>query len=131
MTKKEVEVKSQAAPEPLHAREAEVDFAAPAADIYETPDAYVLLLDLPGAVKESISVKLDNRNLIVKASLETIHTEGGTVLHRELERSGYYREFTIGEGIDRNTVDARYEHGVLSIKLFKSEDLKPRTITIH
>jgi HSP20 family protein len=128
---KEIAVRQNSAAQPIVATESVEKYAVPAADIYETPDAYMLVLDLPGANKESISVKLDNNDLTIRASVEPLHPEGGTLLYREIEGAGYYREFTIGEGIDRNTVDAHFDKGVLSIKLFKSEELKPRSIIIR
>ena len=131
MNKKDIAVQKNAGAQPPIPTETVEDYAVPAVDIYETPDAYVLLVDLPGATKEGINVKLDRNELTVKAVFDNTAPEGGTVLYRELGGAGYYREFTIGEGIDRNAVDAHFDQGVLSIKLFKSENLKPRTITIH
>jgi HSP20 family protein len=131
MKNKEIAVRQNSTAQPIVATESVEQYTVPAADIYETPDAYMLVLDLPGATKEGISVKLDNNELTVKAAVEPLHPEGGALLYRELEAAGYYREFTIGEGIDRNTVDAHFDKGVLSIKLFKSEELKPRNITIR
>ncbi len=103
----------------------------PTADIYETPDAYVLSLDMPGATKEGISLKLDKGVLAVEASVGSIHAESATVLRREIRTTGYHRAFTLGEGIDRENVDAKFEEGVLTVKLFKSPAVKPKEIQIH
>ena len=40
------------------------------------------------------------------------------------------RRFALGEGIDRKNVDARYENGVLAVRLLKTEALKPKEIVI-
>jgi len=127
MKNKEVALRQDLAP----ATETVEHYSVPAADIYETPDAYVLMLDMPGASKESISVKLDKNELKVKSSVTSLHADNATLVFKELGTAGYYREFTIGEGIDRDSVDAHFDNGVLTIKLFKSEELKPRSITIH
>jgi HSP20 family protein len=103
----------------------------PAADIYETPDSYVLSLDMPGARKERISLTLDRGMLEVSAEVEPRHEESATLLRREILTEGYRRSFTLGEGIDRESVDARFEDGVLTVKLFKSPEAKPREIRIH
>jgi HSP20 family protein len=104
---------------------------APAADIYETPDSYVLSLDMPGARKEGISLTLDRGMLEVSAEVEPRREESATLLRREILTAGYHRSFTLGEGIDRESVDARFEDGVLTVKLFKSPEMKPREIRIH
>lgn len=105
-------------------------FVTPSADIFETPDAYVLLIDLPGAAKDSISVTTENGTMSVKAKVEPFHREDAMMLFHELRTPTYFRVFNLGEGIDQKSIDAQYEHGVLTIKLFKKEEVKPREIEI-
>ncbi len=103
----------------------------PEADIYETSDGYVVSLDIPGAAKDSIAVTLDKGCLEVKASVQPAHAEKANLVHREIRTTGYHRAFTLGEGIDRDNIEARYEEGVLTVKLLKSTELKSRQITIR
>lgn len=105
--------------------------AVPRADIVETPEAFVVTLDLPGAPKETISLTLEQNVLQVKADVENQHAAETTLLHRELWTAGYQRAFTLGEGVDRRTVDAAYANGVLTVKLFKTPETQPRTININ
>jgi HSP20 family molecular chaperone IbpA len=102
----------------------------PPADIYETPDAYVLSLDMPGATKEAIRVTLENGVLGVKAAVEGRHDRNAVRLFNELRGTVYARVFRVAEDIDQKSVDAQYEDGVLSLKLFKKESAKPREIRI-
>ncbi len=92
---------------------------APRADIFETTDAFVLLLDIPGAKRDAVSVTLEKEQLVVTASLE-----------REIGESSYFRAFNLGNGIDRNIVDARLEEGVLHITLPKLEEARPKHIEV-
>src|SRR5512135_2749256 len=110
---------------------AEEQYVAPLADIYETPEAYVLLLDMPGAAKQSVSVRLENGTLFVKAPVELAHAADVAMLHREHLWTGYQRSFVLGEDINPENIDAQLENGVLTVKLFKSERVKPREITIR
>lgn len=103
---------------------------APFADIYETPDAFVVVLDMPGVAKESIGVTMERGSLTVKGVAGAYHKANATLLFHELRNANYSRTFTIGEGIDANNVDAQFEHGVLTIRLAKSERMKPREIQI-
>jgi HSP20 family protein len=52
-------------------------------------------------------------------------------MYREIRTGAYERRFTLGEGIDRNNVDARYENGVLTVRLLKTEASKPKDIVIR
>jgi HSP20 family protein len=104
---------------------------SPAVDIYETADGYVLHVDLPGASKESVGLSLERGTLTVKAAAAAHHRPDARLLYRELVVPLYERDFTIGDGVDHSTVDARFEDGVLIVKLFKKEERKPREIVIQ
>ncbi len=107
------------------------NIVTPSADIYETSEAYVVTLEMPGAGKESIALTLENEVLEVRAAIGPHHRVGDTVLHSELQGTGYHRVFALGKGIDRNAVDAVFEDGVLTVKFFKTSDTAVKTITIH
>jgi HSP20 family protein len=107
-----------------------LNVATPRADIHETPEAYVVCLDMPGVRKDAIALTVDSDLLQVSADVEPRHGSDMAVLHRELRTTGYRRVFTLGGGVDRNSVDALYEDGVLTVKLFKTSGSKPRTILI-
>ncbi len=108
-----------------------LNVVTPNADIYETPEAYVVTLELPGARKDAIALTLEDDVLEVHAEVGPLHRGGELVLHRELRNTAYHRVFALGKGIDRNTVDAVFEDGVLTVKLFKAADTTPTTIPIH
>jgi HSP20 family molecular chaperone IbpA len=105
--------------------------AIPCADVIETPERYVVRLDMPGTRKETISVTLEEGILQVKAAVEPHHADNASVLYRELATTSYQRAFTLGEDVDRNSVDAVFEDGVLTLKLFKTPETKPKQITIN
>ena len=109
----------------------ENEYVFPLADIYETREAYVIMLDMPGARKENMRVQLEKGSLTVTAPALRHFQQNGTVLHEETRASGYARAFSLGEGIDLKNVDAQFQDGVLTVKLFKNEELKPREISIR
>ena len=105
--------------------------AIPAVDISEIAEGYVLHLDMPGAEKDSISVTVADATLAVKAPVAPVQLSGGTLLYREIRKGSYERRFTLGDGIDRNSVEARFDNGVLTVRLRKSDALKPQEIIIR
>ena len=86
---------------------------------------------MPGVHRDAIHVTMDHDTLVVKGSVGERYGEKSTVLFAELQRGGYYRVFNLGEGVDRNSIDARYEDGVLTVRLLKKEEIRPREIAIR
>jgi HSP20 family protein len=110
---------------------AEANLSRPDTDIYETPDSYVIKVDMPGTPKDGVHVTLDRNSLVLKGIMEGRDGEDVALLYKELNRSGYYRVLNLGEGVDRNNIDARYEEGVLTVRLLKKEKVQPKQIVIH
>jgi len=102
----------------------------PVGDIYETSDAFVVKLDMPGATKESIQLNVEPGSISVRAAVGPFHAERSTILMDEIGRKSYFREFTLGQGISHNDVQAQFEDGVLTITLPKTEESKAREIKI-
>ena len=103
---------------------------SPATDVYETPAAFVLLLEMSGVAKDAIHIKLEGGVLSAKARIVARHKGNAMLLLNELQSATYYRVFNVGDNIDRSGVDVAYEHGVLMIKLLKREEARPREIEI-
>lgn len=102
----------------------------PVADIYETSDAFVIKLDMPGAVKESISVTVEPGNLAVKGKVESYAREKGELVYSEIGRRSFARNFNLGSGVDSGSIEAEFENGILGITIPKTESLKAREIKI-
>jgi len=103
----------------------------PLADIFETSDAFTVVLDLPGAAKESVRVNVGSGELSVHAIVRGHLPEQATVVIREIGAKQYRRYFRLGSGIDQERIDARYDNGMLTITLPKTDALKKREIIIQ
>jgi HSP20 family protein len=103
----------------------------PAMDLVETGDHYVLRADLPGLSDEDVNVQLEDNVLTIsgerKAEQET-QQEG----YYRLERAfgGFSRTLTLPDGVDPDGVQARFDRGVLEIRIPKPEQKKPRQVQI-
>jgi HSP20 family protein len=103
----------------------------PLADIYETQEAFIIKMDVPGIEKNSVDVTLDNQVLQVHATVKKAESNTEPKwIQGEYELSDYYRAFKVSDGIDGERIHAALEHGVLTIELPKSEALKPRKIHV-
>jgi len=103
----------------------------PASDIFETHDAFIVELDMPGVTKESITVTADAQVLSVSSSRTTDETERGAFLVNEIGIKKYQREFRLGSGIKLDEINAEYSDGVLLVTLPKADEVKARHIQIQ
>lgn len=103
----------------------------PAVDIYESDDAFVATADLPGLKKDDIDVSIEDNVLTVSGERKFEQSEGeGTFRRVERSYGTFRRSFTLPRGVDSAKVEAKFEDGVLTLTLPKSEMAKSRKITV-
>ncbi|MFO0677577.1 MAG: Hsp20/alpha crystallin family protein [Polyangiaceae bacterium] len=107
---------------------ANVPVVAPRVDVFENADEVLVLADVPGIDKESLVVRLENETLHVEAKARVEKTSGA--LYREFREVSYERSFRVPLGIDTAAIDAELSHGVVRIRLPKTEQRKPKQIKV-
>lgn len=98
-------------------------------DIHEAPDAYLLEIDLPGFAKEDIFAELKDGYLTVSAKKtlnEDEENQKGRVLRQERYSGSCQRSFYVGEGVKESDCEARYENGILTIRIPKAQPQQPQ-----
>ncbi len=104
-------------------------YFVPATDIYETPEELVLVADMPGVGPDRLDVTVEDNVLTLHGRPEG--AEGpGEVLLEEFQTGEYYRRFQLPADYDASKVDAALKQGVLTLRLPKSDRLKPRRIEV-
>ena len=104
---------------------------APAVDIQETNDEYLVKADLPDVKKEDIKIELVNGVLTIEGERKQEKEEKGKKLHRvERQYGQFLRRFTLPEEIDAAKIAAEFKDGVLNVKLPKSPNSKQKKIDI-
>lgn len=101
----------------------------PAVDIFETPQALVLVADMPGVSGDGVILDLKENLLTIHGQVSPPPGEE-TLLSREYAIGDYYREFQVGELIDKEKIEATVKNGVLTLTLPKAEKAKPRRIEV-
>jgi HSP20 family protein len=102
----------------------------PTADIYETPDALTVILEMPGVEKNNVTVRVEDGLLYVEGRLDLTKYQSLQALYTEYNIGHYSRSFQLSSKIDQNKIGAVLNDGVLSLTLSKVEEAKPRVITI-
>ena len=107
----------------------ELRSAIPAVDIYENDDEIVLHADMPGVIKDDVSVKIDNGTLSLSGARKV--EKKGVSNWEEFGDIEYVRSFSVPQMIDVERVKADLKDGVLKLHLPKSEAAKPKRIEIN
>lgn len=106
-------------------------YILPLIDMYETPDSYILFVDMPGVTKENLDVKVIGNSLIVRGKSDIPVSRNDGVLLDEITKGEYMREFVLSDDVDRDKIEARLTNGVLILKLRKSEKSKEIEVKIE
>lgn len=102
---------------------------APLADVEETDDAYVVEIDLPGVKRDDIDIQLSDRQLTVSGEVKEKERTG--ILRRRTRRVGQFQySVTLPADVDADKVSAQLDDGVLTVRVPKPEQAKPRRIQI-
>ena len=95
-------------------------------DVKETDEGYELAVDLPGMKKDEIHLDLQNGYLTISTqkNLENKEEKQGKLLRQERYTGTMQRSFYVGDNLTEEDVQAKYEDGVLTVKLPKKEAKK-------
>ena len=102
----------------------------PAADIYEANGDLTVILEMPGVEKDNVAIRVEDGVLSVEGRLDLAKYQGLQPLYTEYNIGHYARSFRLSSRIDQNKIAAEMSDGVLSLKLPKVEEAKPRTIQV-
>jgi HSP20 family protein len=104
---------------------------APAVDIKEESDKFVLHADIPGVKPEEIDVSMEGGVLTIKGEKKTeAKTEQEGYKRVERTYGSFYRRFSLPDTANPDGISAKSTHGVLEIVIPKREAVKPRKINI-
>ena len=103
----------------------------PAVDIVEQENELLLIADMPGVNADGVEIDYERGVLTVYGKVAPRQDEGKTnFLLREYGVGDFSRQFSIGEGIDAEGIDAELRDGVLTVHLPKAKEVLPRKITV-
>jgi HSP20 family protein len=104
----------------------------PPMDVYETQDAIVAKLELPGIEPGDVDVSVEDSTLTVSGSRAFTDEVSEESYHRVERRYGSFtRAITLPQTVDTEKVDATFDKGILTIEVPKVERAKPKKIQIR
>ena len=100
------------------------------ADICETGDAFLLVGEMPGVAIKDVNIHLTENELTIAGTCRISLDHEEDVILREVPGADYRRTFTLSDAVDRDKITAELKDGLLTVRLAKSERLRPRDIQI-
>ncbi|HXG42795.1 MAG TPA: Hsp20/alpha crystallin family protein [Dehalococcoidia bacterium] len=100
-------------------------------DVYETDDALVVRAALPGLRPEDVDISLQGDQLTIRGEYRhEAKEEKGNYHRRELRYGTFARSVTLPVQVDADKAEAVFEHGMLTVKLPKAPEVRPKSIKV-
>ena len=102
----------------------------PVTDIFETPEALTVVLEMPGVDRNSIEANVENDIVTIEGRIDFTKYEGMQPVYTEYNVGHYARSFQISNKIDQGKISAEMKDGVVTLVLPKPEQAKARRIKV-
>jgi HSP20 family protein len=105
---------------------------APAIEMYEKDNNYIIRMELPGVRPEDVDISMSGETLTVKGERkppEDIQNEEYQLC--EVCYGNFTRTITLPESVDADKIEANFENGVLDLRIPKAEEMKPKQIKVQ
>jgi HSP20 family protein len=107
-------------------------FADLAVDVYETKDDVVVKAALAGVKPEDAEITITGNTLQIRGeSKEENEVKEENYIRKERRYGSFSRTVTLPEGLKNDKAEATFEHGMLTLRIPKSEESKPKTIKVR
>jgi HSP20 family molecular chaperone IbpA len=103
----------------------------PVTDIFETDQALIVVLEMPGVGKDAVEVSVENDILTIDGQIDYSRYEGLQAIYTEYNVGHYTRSFQISSKIEQGDISAELKDGVMTLVLPKAERAKPRKIKVN
>jgi len=102
-------------------------------DVTETDKGYVVHAEIPGVTKDDIQVAVEGNQVTISAEVKRVNEpkDGERVLRTERYYGSVYRSFTLPSELDEANSEAKYENGVLELKLAKKPAVAGRRLQVQ
>ena len=104
----------------------------PLVNVAEDQNHFYISSEIPGMTSDEINISATGRNLTISGERK-IASEGGSVRYHRREREDgiFNRSITLPSDIQVDKIEATYIDGILSVKIPKAEEAKPKQITVN
>ncbi len=116
---------------PLAWRAADGDGLMPALDVRQNADEIIVEVALPGVEPDDVDITITGQTLAIRGEMKADQqVEGDTYLYRERRNGTFHRQLQLPVRVTGDSAEATFEHGVLTLRIPKAEEVKPRQIQV-
>lgn len=113
-------------------RDAYNGYRSLALDVSENDDTYIVKSSLPGIDLSDLDIRFSENTLTIQGETQAEQADENEKWHlRERRFGSFRRSITLPTAINADQIKAHYENGILTLSLPKSEEVRPRKITVH
>lgn len=99
-------------------------------DAFRDGDNFYAMFDLPGVDPDTIDVTVERNVLTVQAERPRANRDGVEMVIAERPTGRFTRQLFLGETLDADRLEAKYDNGVLVLRIPVAEQAKPRRISV-
>jgi HSP20 family protein len=104
---------------------------APAIDVYQDNDDLIVETSLPGIDSENIDISVENDVLTISGETnEKKEVKREDYYRKEIRQGSFSRSVILPVAVKGSEATAEYDNGVLSIRMPKAEEAKPKKIAV-
>jgi HSP20 family protein len=105
------------------------DIWVPLVDIEETEDAWVVEAELPGVKQKDVNVEVGDSEVVISGEIKERERKG--IIRRRTRRTGQFEfRVTVPGQADAENIDASLDDGVLTLRIPKPEQARPRRVDV-
>lgn len=102
----------------------------PPLNVFADKEHAIVRMEVPGVAPENLSIKGEGRTLTVSGQRELSAPENGSFHRRERNAGEFSRSIQLPEDVDLTKAEATVKNGMLTVRIPKRDEAKPRTITV-
>lgn len=99
-------------------------------DLYDNNEEFVLTAMLPGLTAEDVDIQFNNGILTISGEYADNRVEGSEYHFNELPVGKFSRSVEFNESVKSDKIDAAMKQGLLTVRIPKAEEAKPKSIKI-
>jgi len=103
----------------------------PAVDIFETDEGITLQADMPGVSKDRLNLRVEGNSLLVEGRIGISAQDQMQPLYADVRSATYRRNFLLSNEFEASKIDANLKDGVLTVRIPKRSELRPRRIEVR
>jgi HSP20 family protein len=102
----------------------------PPVNVFSDQDGYLIRMEAPGISADQVTIESHGRTLTISGKREAVAPEGGSFHRRERSSGQFARSLQLPADLDLEHAEASYKQGMLTVRIPKKAEAKPRQITV-